>query len=74
MAVGGADFLAASAEVYLQPFGLLDRLVAGMAVEDPYPCQRAAFRAKILAVGHAGGVLLSGNLRQFPDPRQAILC
>jgi hypothetical protein len=48
--------------------------LAGMAVEDPYPCQRAAFRAKILAVGHAGGVLLSGNLRQFPDPRQAILC
>jgi hypothetical protein len=74
MPVGSTDFLAASAEVHLHPLGLPDRLVAGMAVEDPYPCQGAAFRAMISAAGHAGGILLSRNLRGFAGLRQVILC
>lgn len=74
MPVGSTDFLAASAEVHLQPLGLPDRLVAGIAVDDPHPCQGPAFRAMISAVGHAGGILLAGNLRQFPGLRQVTLC
>lgn len=68
--VGSTDFLAASAEVHLHPLGLPDCLVAGMAVEDPYPCQGAAFRARISAAGYGGGILLPGNLRRFARLRK----
>jgi hypothetical protein len=68
--VGSADFLAASAEMNLLSLGLHRHFVVWKAVDDSYPCQYAALRAKISAAGHVGGVLLSGNLRQFPDPRK----
>lgn len=61
MPVEGADFLATATEVHVLLLGLPDRLLAGMAVDDLYPCQCAAFRAVISAAGHAGGILLSGN-------------
>jgi hypothetical protein len=38
MPVGSTDFLAASTEVHLLSLGLLDRLVVGIAVDDPHPC------------------------------------